>query len=225
MVAEARPAPTRLDARKPRRHDAGAMRTLTPDVASLALALSLAAACGSSSDPQPGPAASSRPPASSPPRDDGAAAAPAGELAWDAPASLREVDHPSSMRKATYQAPAVEPDTEAPELAVTVVGGSIDANVDRWVGQFDAAARGTLARTKRRVGPYEVTVVEMRGTFQGGGGMMGGPATPKPGWALLAAIVPAGERSWFFKMTGPEASVSAARADFDALVGSFRPRG
>ena len=143
-----------------------------------------------------------------------------------APASFKKVDHPSSMRKATYHAPQVGSDAEPPELAVTVVGGAIDANIDRWIGQFDAGAKDTVTRSTRKVGPYEVTIVEIRGTFQGGGPMMGGaPSGPKEGWVMLAAVVPTGDMSWFFKMTGPEASVSAAKADFDALVGSFRPAG
>ncbi len=192
---------------------------------SLLVAMMLSTACSrapeaqpnaETSKPTPRPASSAAPVAAAPPA--------AGDLAWDAPASFSKVDHPSSMRKATYNPPRVDPDTEAPELAVTVVGGSIDANIDRWVGQFDAAGKETLARTMRKVGPYDVTIVEMKGTFAGGG-MMGGPSTPKAGFALLAAIVPAGERSWFFKMTGPEASMAAAREGFDALVASIRPPG
>lgn len=195
----------------------------------LALALALASlgslpACGNTTDADPAAKPTSTPPSSAPAPT--SAARPSGPLAWDAPASFTKVDHPSSMRKATYHAPKVGSDAEPPELAVTVVGGSIDANIDRWVGQFDAGAKDTMTRSTRKVGPYDVTIVEMRGTFQGGGPMMGGtPSGPKAGWALLAAIVPAGDMSWFFKMTGPEASVTAARPDFDALVGSFRPGG
>jgi hypothetical protein len=195
------------------------------------LFLGLAAACGDKpAEPQPvaRPALTSSPagaPAGSAAPDRPAApAAAAGDLAWDAPASFTKVEHASPMRKATYHAPKVDPDTEAPELSVTVVGGSIDANIDRWIGQFDAAAKDTMARSTRQVSGRDVTIVELKGTFAGGG-MMGGPSTPKPGFALLAAIIPAGERSWFFKMTGPEASVTAARADFDALVASIRPAG
>ncbi len=157
------------------------------------------------------------------PASSGASAStPKGPLAWDAPASFTKVENPSPMRKATYQPPKVGDDAEAPELAVTFVGGSVDANIDRWIGQFDAEAKSSLVRASKKVDPYEVIIVEMKGTFNAGG-MMGGAPTPKPGFALLAAIVPVGDQSWFFKMTGPEASVKAARADFDAMVASFRP--
>lgn len=196
-------------------------------IVALALAsLAVLSACGNTAEPTPA-ATTAPPPATAPTAATAPAARPGGAITWDAPASFAKVEHPSSMRKATYHAPKVGSDTEPPELAVTVVGGSIDANIDRWVGQFDPGAKETLTRSTRKVGAHEVTLVEMRGTFQGGGPMMGGAAAagPKAGWALLAAIVPDGDMSWFFKMTGPEASVTAARADFDALVASFRPAG
>ena len=41
---------------------------------------------------------------------------------------------------------------------------------------------------------------------------------------VLAAIVEVGQAPYFFKVTGPEKSVVAARADFDKLVGSIRQK-
>lgn len=165
------------------------------------------------------PAEASKPPA---PTSDGPSAA-AGELAWEAPASFKKVANPSTMRKATYEAPKVGSDPEAPTLSVIVAGGGVDANIDRWATQFDEAAKPAMRRDAKKVGSYDVTVVELKGTFSGGGGMMGAPTSPQAGWALLGAVVPVGDQQWFFKMTGPEASVAAARADFDKLVDSFHP--
>ncbi len=159
---------------------------------------------------------------SSPPADDGAKPA-SGELAWEAPASFKKVTNPSAMRKATYEAPKVGSDAEAPTMSVIVAGGGVDANIDRWVGQFDESAKATLQKDKKTVGPFEVTIVRLKGTFSGGGGMMGAPASPQSGWALLGAVVVVGKDLWFFKMTGPEASVDAAHADFDKLVDSLHP--
>ena len=72
------------------------------------------------------------------------ATSPAATITWEAPPSFTKVEHPSSMRKATYKLPQASGDTEAPELAVTVVGGSVDSNIERWIGQFDEGARETL---------------------------------------------------------------------------------
>ena len=47
------------------------------------------------------------------------------------------------MRAATYRIPAAKGDTEGAELAVFYFGqgqgGAVDANVKRWVGQFQTA--------------------------------------------------------------------------------------
>ena len=39
---------------------------------------------------------------------------------------------------------------------------------------------------------------------------------------LLGAIVDAGERQHFFKMVGPEKTVTAAKKDFEKFVASLR---
>jgi hypothetical protein len=46
----------------------------------------------------------------------------------------------------------------------------------------------------------------------------------KTGYRLLGAIVEAPEGNVFFKLTGPAATVGAAQADFDALVGSMKKK-
>jgi hypothetical protein len=195
--------------------------------ARLLLVLPFVVSC-SRSVAEPDPSSSKSTPAAQPAQPAHSAAPTSAQpakpsaLAWDAPASFTKTDNPSPMRKATYKAPKTGSDTEQPELAVTVAGGSVDANVDRWVGQFDEGAKKTMVREQRKVGPLDITVVQLEGSFNGGG-MPGAPSSPKTGYALLAAMVPLGDQSWFFKMTGPAASVKAAKKDFDAMVGSLRP--
>jgi hypothetical protein len=145
-------------------------------------------------------------------------AAAAGDLGWTRPDAWELVDHPSTMRKATFKIPKIEGDAEDAEMSVTQVGGSIEANIKRWEGQFEGSPEAKTE--KKKVGDLEVTVVTIDGTFKSGGPMMGGGGEPKKGWALLAAIVNT-EPAHFFKMTGPEKTVHGARGDFDSLVASF----
>ena len=53
--------------------------------------------------------------------------------------------------------------------------------------------------------------------------MGGGAAAARPRYMLLGAIVPGGEANWFFRCTGPEKTMEAHRARFDALLASIRP--
>ena len=149
------------------------------------------------------------------------AAGPAG-LAWDAPASWQKADNPSTMRIATYKIPKAAGDSEDAELSISQAGGAAEANIARWEGQFEDR-QGATKKEERRVGELKVTIVELRGKFMGGG-MPGGPAAgAKPAWMMLGAIVDT-PQPHFFKLTGPEKTVSAARADFDKLVDSLRAK-
>ena len=145
----------------------------------------------------------------------------ATSLVWKAPASFAEAPNPSKMRLATYKVPRAGNDRDDAELSVTVAGGDVTANIERWAGQFEGGA--TPKKTARTVGTLKVTLVELSGTYMGGMGALSGS---HPNWTLYAAIVEtaAGE-STFFKMTGPTATVKAGTAAFDAMIGGLTPAG
>ncbi len=146
----------------------------------------------------------------------GMTAPPAAEsnLTWTAPARWQKVPNPSPMRLATYRIPHAPGDTSDPELSVTQAGGGVDANVQRWIDQFQGEKKSMV--TKRTVKGLNVTVVSVEGTF--GGGMSGGA---EQNWQLLGAIVETPGMPHFFKMTGPQKSVTAARAELDTLLDSL----
>ena len=101
-------------------------------------------------------------------------------------------------------------------------GGAIDANVDRWVKQFPDVKPDAVRREERQANGLRQHTVEISsGTFSSG--MPGGPTQPKPGFALLGGIVEAPSGAYFFKMTGPTASVKAARDAFYKLLDSIKP--
>jgi hypothetical protein len=142
-----------------------------------------------------------------------------GQIQWRKPDAWEDVNNPSPMRKATYKIPRAEGDSDDGELSVTTAGGSVEANVERWVGQFEE--KPEAKSTAKEVGGVKVTIAEMSGTFKGGGPMMGGSGEPKKDWMMLAAIVHSEPQMYFFKLTGPKKTVEAARGDFDVLVGSI----
>jgi hypothetical protein len=138
-----------------------------------------------------------------------------GDIAWDVPSAWKS-EPASGMRKATYK-------IDDAEMSVTQVGGGVDANVERWASQFPES-KSSLKRSEKKMGPLKVTVVELRGRFTGGGMPGMAPAEPKSGYALLGAIVEGPDPPYFFKLIGPEKTVDGARADFDKLVASVRPK-
>ncbi len=144
--------------------------------------------------------------------------APVANLTWTAPPRWQKVPNPSTMRMATYRIPHADGDSEDPELSVSRAGGSIEANAQRWIDQFDAEGRKAAKRSKRTVGKLEVTMVEVAGTFSGG---MSRERGELANFMLVGAIVATEGMPHFFKLTGPKKSVLAARAELDALVGSL----
>ncbi len=147
-------------------------------------------------------------------------AAPAGpeDIGYDAPTSWASAPNPSPMRKATFKIPKAGGEPEDAELAISAASGGVEQNVKRWEQQFGDAKAKTEART---VNGLKVTIVEIKGKFAAGG-MMGQPAPPKDNQMLLGAIVDSGDRQHFFKMTGGEKTVTAAKKDFDKFVSTFR---
>jgi hypothetical protein len=155
----------------------------------------------------------------------GAAASPYGSLpsattdapalVWKMPAVWQDAANPNAMRLATYHAPG------GVEVAVSRAGGSTEANIQRWIAQFDGV--GHDGRTERTVRGLHVVTVEVSGTYAGGGMAMGAPAEPKPDWAMVGSIVETRSPSYFFKMTGPAAAVRAARLVFDRFIDGVTP--
>jgi hypothetical protein len=155
----------------------------------------------------------------------GGGAGAAGEaeppaLTWKAPKDWASAPNPSAMRVATYKVPRAPGATEDTELAVVRAGGDVATNVARWAGQFEGSPAPN--ETHKKVHDLDVTIVQIEGTYLGGMG----PATGShANWAMLGAIVETKGESYFFKMTGPAATVRAARKPFEAMMDGVAPVG
>ena len=152
---------------------------------------------------------------------DNGVGAPEATLTWTAPARWKSVPSPNSMRLATYSVPRVTGDSEDAELAITQVGGDVDANIQRWIGQFDPGAQSSVKRSSKVVHGMHVTLVQIQGTYSGG---MGPSQGAKNGWALCGGIVETDTMPYFFKMTGPAKTVHSACNELDAMLGTVAPK-
>jgi hypothetical protein len=119
------------------------------------------------------------------------------------------------MRLATYRA------SEGVEISVVRAGGTVDANIERWMGQFDAGAK--VDRRRKTVHGLEVTLVRIAGTFAGASEMAPAAGASRPGWVMLAAIVEGEGLPYFFKLLGPAAGVDRASPSFEQLVEGVAP--
>jgi hypothetical protein len=99
-------------------------------------------------------------------------------------------------------------------------GGSVEDNLNRWYGQFQPEGKKALEpkTEKKKVAGMPVTLTEVEGRYVAA--MQPGAAEKydEPGWMMLAAIVETPEGAYFFKLTGPKATVAAARKGFRTAI-------
>lgn len=116
------------------------------------------------------------------------------------------------FRIASFAVPGSE--GEAADVSVITLAGPAGgelANVNRWRGQVGLApvAPDALGQTAR-------SLAAPAGTFRIH--RLDGPS----GQSILAAILPAGERTFFIKMTGPTRLVASQQAAFEAFLQSLQ---
>jgi len=96
------------------------------------------------------------------------------------------------MRKAGYKIKAATGDAEDAEAAVYYFGpssgGSTEANIQRWTGQFPDVPPGEVKRVERQANGMKQTVVDIEGTFDGSS-MSIREVGKKPNFRMLAAVV------------------------------------
>ena len=147
-------------------------------------------------------------------------------LAWTAPAGWVSEPPANEMRRAQYRVHGLRGDAECVVFYFGPgQGGDPRANAERWASQFVNAdgspAASALKTREAEAGGLDVLFVETHGTYQAGM-MAGGAGQAKPGYALLGAIVEGPDANWFFKLTGPAATVDAQRAAFGAMIASMK---
>jgi len=147
------------------------------------------------------------------------------------PEGWRQSTPSSSMRVAEYVLPGEGYKAVDAGLAVFYFGrnqgGGLEANIERWYGQFTQPDGGSTkeraSRSEKEVNGMPVTLVDIRGTFNSGGMGMGGGQKAQEGYRMLGAIVQSPAGSFFFKLTGPENTVEGWAASFDQYLESIQP--
>ena len=147
-----------------------------------------------------------------------------GDLTLTVPAHWKSAKPANRLRLAQFTIPAVGGDKEPAELVVSFFGGSgggVDANLRRWINQFQAKGRviRTLEGTSK-LGPY--VLADLKGTFNK---PIGPPVQrqtkPTPGSRMLAVILNVeGKGNYFLKLTGSEKTVAAANKVFRTTIGA-----
>ncbi len=149
------------------------------------------------------------------------------------PASQWEDFGPSGMRAASYAYGPLEPDTNASTLAVFHFGkgqgGTIEANMDRWINQFsmpDGRDPSTATiRYDRTVARYPAHVMTLFGIYNESARPTSQVKIARENYRLVAIIVEAPGGNVFFKLTGPDKTAKIMIEAFIAMINQAEKAG
>jgi hypothetical protein len=145
-----------------------------------------------------------------------------GKLQLKAPGSWTRKKPQTMIVEHEFAVPAAEGDKADGRLTVMAAGGGVEANIERWVGQFAQPDGGnTRERAKIqniKVAGEEVHLVDISGTFRDQRGP-GAPAVEWPKYRMLAAIIATkGLGNYFVKFYGPERTVAEHEKAFLTMI-------
>jgi len=147
-------------------------------------------------------------------------------LKWTAPPGWTSQGR-TSMRAATCAISPAPGDREGAECVVYFFGagrgGSVEANIERWKGQFSEPGGHPAAAKvgKRTIHALPVTTIQSAGDYSGMAGPMTPGATVKHHYRLLGAIIEGPGGNVFIKFAGPEKTVATQQGHFEELLNSF----
>jgi hypothetical protein len=177
-----------------------------------------------------------RPQPSAKPHPTGTQALDLGSITARVPGGWTPVKSDSQFRLAQYAVPKA-PGTTATALFIVYYfgkggGGTVEANMERWIGMV-RQPNGSETRAVAKRGQAErpglrISTLDVAGTYMESPTPMSTEVTPRPNYRMLAAIIettkPEGEGPYYFRLVGPARSIAAAKAGWEALLGSVRAK-
>lgn len=113
---------------------------------------------------------------------------------------------------------------DAPTARLTMMrsGGGVEANLDRWKGQFSGSAKKVGETEVTETGKLTVHTIKINGSYMetmGGGPFSGGKKVKREDYAMLGAILVEPEGAQYYvKMIGPASVIEANEKAFKEMV-------
>jgi hypothetical protein len=149
----------------------------------------------------------------------------AGELQMTATSAWKKVQPRSRIIEVEFSIPGKEKGATG-RLTMMGAGGSIDANIKRWEGQFkqpdDSETKAKI--TEKEIAEQDVTIVDIAGTY------LDRPIPVRPenvtereGYRMLSAIIETSEMgNYFVKFYGPQETVAKNEKAFMSFINSLK---
>ncbi len=144
-----------------------------------------------------------------------------------APADWEAKEPRSRIVEYEFETPKAEGDEFAGRVTVMGAGGGVEANIDRWKGQFKSDDGEVKADVKQlKVADQPVHVVNIKGVYlDKPGPFVPGPGTERPNYRMLGAIISTKDGGQYFvKLYGPEKTIAAAEPGFMKMVEGLKAK-
>ncbi len=138
----------------------------------------------------------------------------AKDITLNVPESWKQSPASNNLRTAQFALPAVDGDKDDAELVVYFFGGAgggVNANLERWSGQFQPGGKKQkIYKGQSKQGEYYL--LDITGVYNKPiGPPINRQTNPTPGYKMLAVVLMVKDKgNYFLKLTGPQKTVTAA---------------
>lgn len=146
------------------------------------------------------------------------------DLVLRVPAGWKESEASSTFRLGQFELDAAKDDAEGGEVVVFWFQGGVgglDANLKRWIGQFDAGGRSGTIRRGTSEGGQEYTMIDLSGTYrQSFGPPVRGQTRPRPDWRVANVWIDDPAGAYVLRISGPKSTVEKEMKSFRRAFGA-----
>jgi hypothetical protein len=136
----------------------------------------------------------------------------------------------SSMRVAELTLPRAPGDAEDAQLIIYYFGagqgGTVEANIDRWIGQMQQPdgkdSKGVAKRESTTVNGLSVSLLDVTGTYTAEMAPGSSEHHNKPRFRMRAGVVQTPNGPYFIKLTGPEKTIAKWDQAFNQFIASLK---
>lgn len=145
-----------------------------------------------------------------------------GKLQLKAPGAWNRKQPQTAIVEHEFAIPAAKGDKTDGRLTIMAASGGVQANIDRWYGQFTQPDGGSTRErakvTKSKVAGQDVHIVDLSGTYKDQRGPVA-PAVERPNYRMLAAIIATKSgQDYFLKLYGPERTIAENEKAFVGMI-------
>lgn len=150
-----------------------------------------------------------------------------GDFQVTAPEKWARKPPQSRISSDEFAAPASQGDMADGRFTVTAAGGSVEDNINRWMGQFKqpdgSATKDSAKVTKEEIAGQTVHFVDISGTYDDRPPFAPGGGVQREKYRMLAAVLQIKGGNFFLKFYGPRLTVSENEKAFLDMVRGLKP--